>query len=61
MTTIDTGHAFDSLRLDALRDEDGLRRAYDLPSAAAARKQMTELTIADIEQAEAESLKYRYE
>ena len=44
MTTIDTGHAFDSLRLDALRDEDGLRRAYDLPSAAAARKQMTELT-----------------
>ncbi|ARF52937.1 MSMEG_1061 family FMN-dependent PPOX-type flavoprotein [Streptomyces gilvosporeus] len=36
--------AFDSLRLDAVRDHETLRRAYGLPSDAAMRKQMTELT-----------------
>ena len=44
MTTIDTGSAFDSLALDALADQQELRRAYALPSEAAVRKQMTELT-----------------
>ena len=44
MTTIDTGSAFDSLALDALADQQALRRAYALPSEAAVRKQMTELT-----------------
>ncbi|MFC1419949.1 MSMEG_1061 family FMN-dependent PPOX-type flavoprotein [Streptacidiphilus cavernicola] len=44
MTTINTAGAFDSLSRDAVRDEEGLRRVYDLPSAAAERKQMTELT-----------------
>ncbi|MEV6349659.1 MSMEG_1061 family FMN-dependent PPOX-type flavoprotein [Actinoplanes sp. NPDC051851] len=39
-----TTSAFDLLLDDAVTDEDGLRRAYDLPSAAAVRKQMTELT-----------------
>src|SRR3954452_14377353 len=36
--------AFDSLLLDAVPDQDVLRRVYALPSDAAARKQMTELT-----------------
>jgi PPOX class probable FMN-dependent enzyme len=36
--------AFDSLRLDAVPDREALRRAYELPSEAAVRKQMTELT-----------------
>ena len=36
--------AFDSLRLDAVPDQQTLRRAYALPSDAAVRKQMTELT-----------------
>ncbi len=36
--------AFDSLRLDAVPDQKALRRAYALPSEAAVRKQMTELT-----------------
>ncbi|MFJ8579416.1 MSMEG_1061 family FMN-dependent PPOX-type flavoprotein [Micromonospora sp. NPDC093277] len=36
--------AFESLRLDAVPDEETLRRAYELPSDAAVRKQMTELT-----------------
>ncbi|MGW0834999.1 MSMEG_1061 family FMN-dependent PPOX-type flavoprotein [Streptomyces prunicolor] len=44
MTTSLTGTAFDSLRPDALRDQDELRRAYALPNATALRKQMTELT-----------------
>ena len=35
---------FDSLRLDAVPDQEALRRAYELPSDAAVRKQMTELT-----------------
>ncbi|GIF62778.1 hypothetical protein Ais01nite_08130 [Asanoa ishikariensis] len=35
---------FDSLRLDAVSDQEGLRRVYELPSDAAVRKQMTELT-----------------
>ena len=36
--------AFDSLRLDAVPDQEALRQAYELPSDAAVRKQMTELT-----------------
>ncbi|MFJ9638886.1 MSMEG_1061 family FMN-dependent PPOX-type flavoprotein [Streptomyces sp. NPDC101178] len=38
------GSAFDSLRRDAMADQEALRRAYELPGAAAVRKQMTELT-----------------
>ncbi|MFJ9631580.1 MSMEG_1061 family FMN-dependent PPOX-type flavoprotein [Streptomyces sp. NPDC091280] len=45
MTTSPAGDtAFDSLRLDAVSDQDALREVYDLPGAAAVRKQMTELT-----------------
>ena len=44
MTTALAGSAFDSLRLDAVPDQEALRRAYELPSDAAVRKQMTELT-----------------
>ncbi|MFE2291309.1 MSMEG_1061 family FMN-dependent PPOX-type flavoprotein [Streptomyces sp. NPDC059452] len=44
MTTSLDSSAFDSLRLDAVSDLEGLRRAYGLPSDAAVRKQMTELT-----------------
>src|SRR5689334_2975482 len=36
--------AFDSLRLDALPDQEALRRVYDRPGEAAVRKQTTELT-----------------
>jgi PPOX class probable FMN-dependent enzyme len=36
--------AFDSLRLDAVADQQALRRVYDHPTEAAVRKQMTELT-----------------
>ncbi|MEU6345862.1 MSMEG_1061 family FMN-dependent PPOX-type flavoprotein [Streptomyces sp. NPDC046977] len=36
--------AFDSLHLDAVRDQEALRQAYALPGDAAVRKQMTELT-----------------
>ncbi|WP_427921539.1 MSMEG_1061 family FMN-dependent PPOX-type flavoprotein [Streptomyces sp. cg40] len=43
-TTTPAGTAFDSLRLDALSDQDALRQVYDLPGEAAVRKQMTELT-----------------
>ncbi|WP_433795810.1 MSMEG_1061 family FMN-dependent PPOX-type flavoprotein [Actinoplanes sp. CA-252034] len=42
-SVLDTG-VFDSLRLDAVPDQEALRRVYDLPSEAAVRKQMTELT-----------------
>ncbi|MCF2530362.1 MSMEG_1061 family FMN-dependent PPOX-type flavoprotein [Yinghuangia soli] len=44
MTELLAGSAFDSLRLDAVTDQEGLRQAYELPGAAAIRKQMTELT-----------------
>lgn len=44
MTTPLTLSTFDSLRLDAVLDQETLRQAYGLPSAAAVRKQMTELT-----------------
>ncbi|MFE7453209.1 MSMEG_1061 family FMN-dependent PPOX-type flavoprotein [Streptomyces griseus] len=44
MTTTPAGSAFDSLRSDAVSDPEALRRAYALPSDAALRKQMTELT-----------------
>ncbi|MEV4385932.1 MSMEG_1061 family FMN-dependent PPOX-type flavoprotein [Micromonospora sp. NPDC049580] len=44
MTPAPATTAFDSLRLDAVPDQQALRRAYDLPSEAAVRKQMTELT-----------------
>ncbi|MFJ7206614.1 MSMEG_1061 family FMN-dependent PPOX-type flavoprotein [Streptomyces sp. NPDC098789] len=44
MTTPLTSSAFDSLRLDAVSDQETLRRTYDLPGEAAVRKQMTELT-----------------
>jgi PPOX class probable FMN-dependent enzyme len=44
MTPALTASAFDSLRLDAVTDQEALRRAYELPSDAAVRKQMTELT-----------------
>jgi len=36
--------AFDSLRMDAVPDQEALRRVYPLPGDAAVRKQMTELT-----------------
>ncbi|WP_405947733.1 pyridoxamine 5'-phosphate oxidase family protein [Streptomyces prunicolor] len=45
MTPSLTGTAFDSLRVDALCDQDELRRVYALPNATALRKQMTELTV----------------
>ncbi|MER7922615.1 MSMEG_1061 family FMN-dependent PPOX-type flavoprotein [Streptomyces sp. NPDC096057] len=44
MTSLLAGSAFDSLRLDAVSDQDTLRQAYELPHEAAVRKQMTELT-----------------
>lgn len=44
MTSAPATSAFDSLRLDAVRDHETLRQAYALPSDAAVRKQMTELT-----------------
>ncbi|MFC8622946.1 MSMEG_1061 family FMN-dependent PPOX-type flavoprotein [Streptomyces anulatus] len=44
MTTSLSGSAFDSLRFDAVADQEELRRAYALPGDAAIRKQMTELT-----------------
>jgi len=44
MTPVRAGTAFDSLRLDAVSDRESLRRVYELPSDAAVRKQMTELT-----------------
>jgi predicted pyridoxine 5'-phosphate oxidase superfamily flavin-nucleotide-binding protein len=44
MTPTLAASAFDSLRLDAVSDQGALRRAYELPSDAAVRKQMTELT-----------------
>ncbi|MDG4838576.1 pyridoxamine 5'-phosphate oxidase family protein [Micromonospora sp. WMMD967] len=44
MTSAPATSAFDSLCLDAVRDHETLRRAYALPSDAAVRKQMTELT-----------------
>ncbi|MFJ3497668.1 MSMEG_1061 family FMN-dependent PPOX-type flavoprotein [Streptomyces sp. NPDC086091] len=44
MTPTHTASAFDSLRFDAVSDLEALRRAYELPGAAALRKQMTELT-----------------
>src|SRR4051794_31604290 len=44
MTGALAASAFHSLRLDAVPDQEALRRAYELPSEAAVRKQMTELT-----------------
>ncbi|MFE7110824.1 hypothetical protein ACFU98_16350 [Streptomyces sp. NPDC057575] len=44
MTKPLTLSTFDSLRLDAVLDQETLRQAYGLPSDAAVRKQMTELT-----------------
>ncbi|GIF23620.1 PPOX class probable FMN-dependent enzyme [Actinoplanes tereljensis] len=44
MTPAVTASAFDSLRLDAVTDQEALRQAYALPSDAAVRKQMIELT-----------------
>ncbi|MCF0092085.1 MSMEG_1061 family FMN-dependent PPOX-type flavoprotein [Micromonospora sp. MH99] len=44
MTPAPAATAFDSLRLDAVPDQQTLRQAYALPSEAAVRKQMTELT-----------------
>jgi hypothetical protein len=44
MTLAPATSAFDSLRLDAVPDQEALRRVYELPSDAAVRKQMTELT-----------------
>jgi PPOX class probable FMN-dependent enzyme len=44
MTTAPAATAFDSLRLDAVPDQEALRRVYELPTEAAVRKQMTELT-----------------
>lgn len=44
MTSILEASAFESLSLDAVPDRDALRRVYEQPSAAAVRKQMTELT-----------------
>ena len=44
MTPVLAGSAFDSLRLDAVSDQEALRQVYELPTDAAVRKQMTELT-----------------
>ena len=44
MTPALTGSAFESLHLDAVRDQETLRETYDMPTEAAVRKQMTELT-----------------
>jgi PPOX class probable FMN-dependent enzyme len=44
MTSAATVTAFDSLLIDAVPDQEALREVYDLPSEAAVRKQMTELT-----------------
>jgi PPOX class probable FMN-dependent enzyme len=44
MTSTLAAGAFDSLRLDAVTDQEALRRVYELPGEAAVRKQMTELT-----------------
>ncbi|MFJ3755275.1 MSMEG_1061 family FMN-dependent PPOX-type flavoprotein [Streptomyces sp. NPDC090080] len=44
MTPLLAGSAFDSLRLDAVSDQETLRRVYERPGDAAVRKQMTELT-----------------
>ncbi|MEV4280010.1 MSMEG_1061 family FMN-dependent PPOX-type flavoprotein [Actinoplanes xinjiangensis] len=44
MTSTLAASAFESLRLDAVADQAALRRVYALPSEAAVRKQMTELT-----------------
>ncbi|GFH37125.1 MSMEG_1061 family FMN-dependent PPOX-type flavoprotein [Streptomyces pacificus] len=43
MTTTLAGSAFDSLRLDAVPDQEALRRVYELPGPRAVRKQMSEL------------------
>lgn len=44
MTPALAGSAFDSLRLDAVPDQEVLRRAYELLKDAALREQMNELT-----------------
>ncbi len=44
MTTAPAATAFDSLSLDAVPDQEALRLVYELPTEAAVRKQMTELT-----------------
>lgn len=44
MTPTRTSSAFDSLRLDAVPDQETLRQVYELPKDAALRKQMNELT-----------------
>ncbi|BEL05269.1 hypothetical protein Q0Z83_034600 [Actinoplanes sichuanensis] len=44
MSTDTATGAFDSLRADAVHDQETLRRTYDMPGEAAVRKQMTELT-----------------
>jgi uncharacterized protein len=44
MTSTLAASAFDSLRLDAVPDQEALRRVYELPGDNAVRKQMTELT-----------------
>ncbi|WP_033280663.1 MSMEG_1061 family FMN-dependent PPOX-type flavoprotein [Streptomyces sp. NRRL F-525] len=44
MTSPLVGSAFDSIRRDAVRDQEALRQVYGLPRDPAARKQMTELT-----------------
>ncbi|MEU4421825.1 MSMEG_1061 family FMN-dependent PPOX-type flavoprotein [Actinoplanes sp. NPDC024001] len=44
MVPTTAGTAFDALLLDAVPDHEALRRVYEMPSEAAVRKQMTELT-----------------
>jgi PPOX class probable FMN-dependent enzyme len=44
MTPAHAASAFDSLRLDAVPDQEALRRTYELPGDRAVRKQTTELT-----------------
>jgi PPOX class probable FMN-dependent enzyme len=44
MTSTLATSAFESLRLDAVADQEALRRVYAHPNEAAVRKQMTELT-----------------
>ncbi|MFG2112131.1 MSMEG_1061 family FMN-dependent PPOX-type flavoprotein [Streptomyces sp. NPDC048718] len=44
MTTPPDDNVFESLRRDAVRDQEELRQVYELPGAGARRKQMSELT-----------------
>ncbi|MEV4351627.1 MSMEG_1061 family FMN-dependent PPOX-type flavoprotein [Actinoplanes sp. NPDC049596] len=44
MDSVVAATAFDALRVDAVADQDALRRVYEMPNDGAVRKQMSELT-----------------